>query len=432
MTRKMKDSGIEWIGEIPEDWKTKKLKYIGILTANGVDKKIQKDEKLYKSVHYMNVYKNSLKEIGNSDDYLVVSSTNRKADSCLLKKGDVLFTNSSETADDIGHSTVVKEDLQRTLFGYHLMRFRPIHKMNLYYEKYVFGYYYLRKWFEYRSNGITRYGVSYSDFADARIILPPLEQQIPIANYLDNKCTKIDETIEKQKQVVEKLKEYKQSIITEAVTKGLNDNVKMKDSGVEWIGEIPEHWKVKRLKYEFKIKKNIAGKEGYAILSVTQSGIKIKDISNNEGQISRDYSKYQLVEVNDYIMNHMDLLTGFVDCSKYNGVTSPDYRVFYLTNKNRDKDYYKYVFQCCYVNKVFYGLGQGVSGLGRWRLQTDKFLNFNIPVPSNEEQSKIAQYINKKQISIDKAITKKQKLIEKLTEYKKSLIYECVTGKREI
>ena len=100
---------------------------------------------------------------------------------------------------------------------------------------------------------------------------------------------------------------------------------------LSWI--FCSHWELKKLKYEFKIKKDIAGTEGYNILAVTQSGIKIKDISSNEGQLSMDYSKYQLVNVDDYVMNHMDLLTGYVDCSQYVGVTSPDYRVFYLINK---------------------------------------------------------------------------------------------------
>jgi len=260
----------------------------------------------------------------------------------------------------------------------------------------------------------------------------PIEEQKQITNYLDTKCSKIDETIQKEKQVIEKLKQFKQCLITEAVTKGLDTDVKMKDSGVEWIGEIPEHWSVKKLKYLFRIKKNIAGELGYDILSVTQSGIKIKDISKNDGQLSMDYSKYQLVEKDDFIMNHMDLLTGFVDCSKYSGVTSPDYRVFNLLDSQNHRGYYNFIFQSCYYNKIFYGLGQGVSGLGRWRLQTDKFINFVLPIPPVNEQKIIYNYIRRKIVAIDKAILNKEKLIEKLTEYKKSLIYECVTGKREV
>lgn len=260
-----------------------------------------------------------------------------------------------------------------------------------------------------------------------------LKEQEAIAGYLDRKCGAIDETIEKQKSVIEKLKEYKQSIITQAVTKGLDKSAPMKDSGIEWLGQIPQHWDSIKLKYKFRIKKDIAGEEGFDILSVTQQGLKIKDISTNEGQLAMDYSKYQIVKPSDFVMNHMDLLTGWVDCSAYFGVTSPDYRVFVNTDqKNCNNQYYNYVFQICYKNKIFYGLGQGVSGLGRWRLQSDKFLNFRIPIPPYNEQEQIVQYINKKCSEIDKTIEDKEKLIEKLLEYKKSLIYECVTGKRRV
>ena len=146
-----------------------------------------------------------------------------------------------------------------------------------------------------------------------------------------------------------------------------------------------------------------------------------------------DYSKYQIVEPTDFVMNHMDLLTGWVDCSKFSGVTSPDYRVFVNIDKQKcDNEYYKHIFQTCYRNKIFFGLGQGVSDLGRWRLQADKFLNFVISVPPLAEQEKINDFINNKCSEIDKAIADKEQVIEKFTEYKKSLIYECVTGKRKV
>lgn len=133
--------------------------------------------------------------------------------------------------------------------------------------------------------------------------------------------------------------------------------------------------KLADIKYLFEIVKRIAGEEGYDILSVTQRGLKIKDISNNEGQIANNYSGYQFVYPTDYVMNHMDLLTGWVDCSSMFGVTSPDYRVFRLRDKNNNNlEYYKYVMQCCYLCRIFYSLGQGVSNLGRWRLQTSSFM----------------------------------------------------------
>ena len=151
---------------------------------------------------------------------------------------------------------------------------------------------------------------------------------------------------------------------------------------------------MKRLKYVFHIQKDIAGEEGHTVLSITQRGIIPKDFSNNEGQFANSYANYQLVHKGDFAMNHMDLLTGWVDISKYEGVTSPDYRVFVLNDKNgMCPKYYLYMMQMCYSARIFYGLGQGVSGMGRWRLQADKFLNFYIPIPPYDEQKKIADYI---------------------------------------
>ena len=148
--------------------------------------------------------------------------------------------------------------------------------------------------------------------------------------------------------------------------------------------------------------------------------------------MAQSYEKYQIVNKGDFAMNHMDLLTGWVDISKYDGVTSPDYRVFTLKDKNMERKYFLYVFQSYYKNKVFYGFGQGVSNMGRWRLPAVNFNKITIPVPPIEEQEKIVNYLDLKCNQIDKLIEIKQQKIEKLNEYKKSLIYECVTSKKEI
>lgn len=269
--------------------------------------------------------------------------------------------------------------------------------------------------------------------ANINFPVPLLKEQQNIANYLDEKCYQVESIIEKSKQAIEEYKKYKESLITETVTKGLDKNVPMKDSGVEWIGEVPEGWDTIKLKYVFEIVKNISGKLGYDVLSVTQKGLKVKDIKSNQGQIAADYSKYQIVEKDDFVMNHMDLLTGWVDCSVFEGVTSPDYRVFRLIKPSKNsKRYFKYIMQICYSNKIFFGLGQGVSNLGRWRLQTDKFINFELPLVSFEEQKAIVNFLDKKCSEIDSIVLQKEKLIEELETYKKALIYECVTGKREV
>jgi len=202
----------------------------------------------------------------------------------------------------------------------------------------------------------------------------------------------------------------------------------MKDSGHAWLGDIPAHWKVEKFKNLFQIKKDIAGALGYDVLSVTQKGIKIKDITKNEGQLAQDYSKYQLVYPNDFAMNHMDLLTGYVDCSTQMGVTSPDYRTFKAIDRNKTVDkYFLRIFQFCYADAIFYKLGQGVSNLGRWRLPADQQNRFPLPLPSKEEQQTIADFLDVKCAEVDEMIALQEKIIDELKLYKQSVITEVVT-----
>jgi len=200
-----------------------------------------------------------------------------------------------------------------------------------------------------------------------------------------------------------------------------------KDSGVEWIGEIPSTWTTIRTKYIFAIKKKIAGVMGYDVLSVTQNGIIIKDIITGKGQLSMDYTKYQIVDVGDFVMNHMDLLTGYVDISKFQGVTSPDYRCFSITQEKCVEDYYLYLFQMGYRNRIFYRFGQGSSMFGRWRLPTTQFHNFKFPSPAYDEQLRIATFLRSKIPKIDKLIGLTKQKIEFLKEQRSSLINQCVT-----
>ena len=203
---------------------------------------------------------------------------------------------------------------------------------------------------------------------------------------------------------------------------------KYRESGVEWLGDVPEGWGVVRTRWLFSIKKNISGELGYDILSVTQQGIRIKDIEGNNGQFSMDYAKYQIVDVGDFVMNHMDLLTGYVDISKFLGVTSPDYRVFTI-RKPTDchYKYFLYVFQMGYKNKIFYAFGQGSSHLGRWRLPAEQFNNLSLPFPPLSEQKTIATFLDAETARMDTLITEYETLIDLLKEKRQALINQAVT-----
>lgn len=201
----------------------------------------------------------------------------------------------------------------------------------------------------------------------------------------------------------------------------------MKDSGVAWIGAVPSDYRTASVGSLFTIKKDIIGREPETVLSITQTGIRPKDLSSNEGQNASSYANYQIVNVGDFAMNHMDLLTGWIDISKYEGVTSPDYRVFTLNDKEMSADYFLRVFQYYYTDRVFFGFGQGVATLGRWRLPAINFKKIDVPVPPVLEQQRIVAAIDEKVGKVDTLIANVQAQIEKLKAYKQSVITEVVT-----
>lgn len=194
-----------------------------------------------------------------------------------------------------------------------------------------------------------------------------------------------------------------------------------------WLGDVPKHWEIRKLKYIFRIEKRIAGELGYDVLSITQRGIKVKDVTSGGGQLSMDYSKYQRIFQGEFGMNHMDLITGYVDLSKYDGVISPDYRVFRLIDANCEKQYLLRILQLCYHRKIFFAEGQGAAQLGRWRMPSGNFKNFCFPVPPLEEQLKIAAFLDYKLAKIERFIRKKKQLIKLLNEQKAAIINQAVT-----
>lgn len=316
----MKDSGVEWIGKIPKDWEivplTKQLD--SIVDYRG--KTPEKTEEGTFLVTAKNIKDGKIcyelsKEYVREADYEEIMHRG------IPQIGDILFT----TEAPLGQ--VANVDRTDIALAQRIIKFRALSTVNNYYLKYWMLNEGFQQFLHSLSTGSTATGIKSSKLFLLPLVRPNIEQQNKIVEYLDAKCSKIDEIVEKQKVIIEKLEEYKLSIITEAVTSGINPDVEMKDSGSVWFGNIPINWEMKRLKYVFHIQKDIAGEEGHTVLSITQRGIIPKDFSNNEGQFANSYANYQLVHKGDFAMNHMDLLTGWVDISKYEGVTSPDYRV---------------------------------------------------------------------------------------------------------
>ena len=413
----MKDSNIPWIGEIPINWKTMSNKYLM--------KKVKDINAIYNgedilSLSMKGVHVRDLEAGGKMpstfDGYQNVYEGNLLM--CLF---DI-----DVTPRCIG---LIKQD------GITSPAYSQFHMEKIANSSYYYYYYLLLdydKTLLHLSKNL-RHSLTEEQLGSIKTLVPPIVEQKRIADFLDRKCTEIDELISDLQEQIDTLDQYRRSVITEAVTHGLKSGLKTKNSGIVWMGYIPSHWRVIKTKYLFEIVKRIAGEEGYDVLSVTQQGLKVKDLDDYGGQIAESYAGYQFVYPEDFVMNHMDLLTGWVDYSDKFGVTSPDYRVFRLIDKKANNlDYFKYVFQCCYLDKIYYSLGNGVAGVGRWRLQAYTFKNFRLPVPPLEEQVAIAKYLDEKCSSIAHYINANKQKIAILQDYKKSIIYEYVTGKKEV
>lgn len=256
-----------------------------------------------------------------------------------------------------------------------------------------------------------------------------------IAEFLNNKCNEVDTLIANVDAQIEKLKAYKQSLITEVVTRGLDPTVAMKDSGVEWIGRIPEHWEVTRIKNLFELRnerndESDLSKVNLISLYTDLGVIQHSDLIETTGNRAVTAEGYKFVHKNDIVVNIILCWMGAVGMSNYDGVTSPAYDI-YQPKDGTLSEYYHYLFRTQRFNGECYRYGRGIMMM-RWRTYSAEFRAINIPCPPHDEQLAIIKYLKEKCSQIDRLIAIKQEKIDKLNQYKKSLIYEYVTGKKEV
>lgn len=419
MAREMKDSGVEWIGEIPREWRTLPL---GNCFLERIEKVSDKEwEPL--SVTKKGIFK-QLENVAKSDAH-----DSRKK----VCKGDFVINSRSDRKQSCGLS-----DFDGSVSLINIVLKNIFYKSE--YTKYLLKNDGFAEEFYRWGSGIVAdlWSTKYSKMKKIILPVPPLEEQEKIANYLDKKVSDIDLIIEKTKATIEDYKKYKQSIITEAVTKGINPNVEMKDSGIEWIGEIPREWEVKKLKYVAQLNPKIDVNHLEETSEVTFTPMeKIKNgyFINNKGIWGNNNSSYTNYSENDIVMAKVTpcFENGNIAIMKglYNNIGFGSSELFvFRSNKKIKKEYLFYFLR----NEIFKNLGKnnmtGAGGLKR--VSSEFILNFYVSVPSLEEQNQIAEYLDKKTSEIDILITKKEVLIAELEEYKKSLIYECVTGKKEV
>lgn len=264
-----KDSGVKWIGEIPEHWKIVRLRFLGN-AQNGISKNGDYFGSGYPFITYGDVYNSSTFQ--NASGLALSSKEDQKLYS--VKKGDIFFTRTSETIDEIGFSSVCLNTIPNATFSGFLIRFRP--NNNDLCEKYS-SYYFRcsihRNYFAKNMNIVIRASLGQTLLKSLPVIIPPLPEQEAIVTYLDSKVAKIDEYISIAEKKIAALEELKQTIIAEAVTRGIHKDVPMKDSGVKWIGMIPEHWKVNKIRSHFKERRVKVSDKDFQALSVAKIGI---------------------------------------------------------------------------------------------------------------------------------------------------------------
>ena len=429
-----KDSGVEWMGEIPEGWEVKKLKYIADARPSNIDKKSKESEESVFLCNYVDVYNNEF--ISRNLSFMKATANEDQIQKFILKKGDVIATKDSETPDDIANPALVIEDFDNVVCGYHLTHIKP-KTIN---GRYLFRFFqtnYLNSYFEVSANGVTRYGLGVDKFNSALILNPSSEDQITIANYLDRKTAEIDELIAQKERLIELYEEEKTAIINQAVTKGIDPDVRLKDSGVGWLGEIPEGWKVTKLKYEsFKIGDGIhatpnylIGTGIYFINGVNLSGGEIIITDNTMSVPLEEYEKYGIKLQLGSILVSLNGTIGKLAIFKGEKVVLGK-SAAYIELKNRILSrFLYYTMQTQYILNYF---EDSYSGTTIKNLSLYTLRNTPVPVPSTNEQKLIVEYIETETARIDAKIAKTQKIIELQKEYRTALISEVVTGKIKV
>ena len=441
----MKNSGVEWIGEIPEDWEVKPLTS---LFSFGKGLPITKEDLKENGIPVLSYGQiHSKTNTGTSiqndllryvDESYLVSNPQS-----LVQRGDFIFADTSEDLDGCGNCAYVNFD-SKLFAGYHTVILKSKDCSNNQYLAYLFKTDEWRKQIRAGLVEVKLYSISRKVLKKASVILPPKSTQQRIASYLDKKCSKIEETIQNQQQVIEKLKAYKQSLITEAVTGKIKiQNGKVcgkyesyKDSGVEWIGKIPSEWTKQKLKFASQIMRGLFShrprndpdyydgvhpfiQTGEVARAVKYITIYSQTLNELGFSVSREFPA-------GTVLLTIAANVGDVAILDFNACF-PDSVIGFYPKDNVSKVFLYYLLKS--MKEQF---------MKNAIISTQMNLNINIvkeeviPLPSLKEQEEIVCFLENKSDIIDTAIEQKQKLIEKLTEYKKSLIYECVTGKKEV
>lgn len=417
--REMKDSGLSWVGEIPSDWVAHPVYYY---FGERKNKNIFGQEDNLLSLSYGRVIRKDI----NTNGGLLPESFNTYN---IVEAGDIIIRPTDLQNDKKSLRTGLC--LERGIITSAYIALRPIRRLNNGFFRYLLHAYDISKVFYNMGNGV-RQGLNFSEVSRLMVFGPPIEIQDKITQYLDTATAEVDEIISDIQTQIDTLEQYKRSIITETVTKGLNPNAEMKDSGIEWVGEIPVHWPAHPVYsyYGERKNKNRLGKEDN-LLSLSYGRVIRKDINTNDGLLPESFNTYNIVEAGDIIIRPTDLQndkrslrTGLV---KEHGIITSAY-IDLCPLKQVDSRYFHFLLHAYDVMKVFYNMGNGV----RQGLNYSEFSRLMVFEPPYEEQVAMADYLETKVTEVDAIIEQKKEQMAVLDAYKRSLIFEYVTGKKEV
>lgn len=420
--REMKDSGIEWIGEIPNSWTVRRGKTLFVNTKYIPGKLSSNYDRLSLTL------KGVLPRKKDDSDGLQPKDFDTYQ---LLRENELVFKlidlqNVLTSRVGLAHATGLVSPAYIVLHANEEI-------LPAFAEKFYLMMWYREIFNSLGDNGV-RSSLNISDLLNIPVCYPKMEEQIFLTNYLDTKCSEIDATAEDIQKEISLLEDYKKSVITEAVTKGLNPDAEMKDSGVKWIGEIPVNWQAVNPRWLFAQRKDRAkkGMEQYTA-SQKYGVISQKDYMNRIGgsivTVQKDFDILKMVCEGDFVI-HMRSFQGGLEYSEHTGSISSAY-VMLIPQKNTGEcRYFKWLFKSAsYINAL-----QSTSNLIRdgQAMRYSNFIQIIIPYPPLDEQQQIADFLDTKCSEIDAIIADKKRQRGILAEYKKSLIYEYVTGKKEV
>jgi type I restriction enzyme, S subunit len=432
-----KDSGVDWLGAIPAHWQVRRLKTLARALLSNVDKKSVEGHIPVQLCNYVDVYYHD--HITRAIDFMPATATPEQRAKFSIRRGDVLITKDSESWTDIAVPAVVAEDLDDVVCGYHLAHIRPFAEMDGRFLARAFSAVGSRDQFQIAANGITRFGLSGDAIKTALFAVPPPAEQIAIASFLDRETAKIDALVAKKQRVIELLQERRAALITQTVTKGLDPTAHMKDSGVEWLGQIPTHWSVKRLKY--LVPDVTVGIVVTPAKYYVDDGIPcLRSLNISSGTIDMDSLVFISKEANDYhrksqifeddvvVVRTGQAGTAAVVPKELNGANCIDLLIVRRSSQLRPKMVYYYLNSRAAISQAEVRSVGAIQG----HYNTSTLAELFVPVIPLEEQDRIVRHLDDQTASMDGLMRTVRDGIDRLHEFRAALIAAAVTGRIDV